>query len=486
MRKRFPIIILVCIFLGNGLPLKAQELWDLRRCVEYAWEHNISIKLSDIQARIAELNYEQTKLSRYPNVNFTNSTGTNFGRAVDPTTNLFISSTLLFQQYNLNVNGLIYNFGSVKNQVLADRITAQAAKQDVQTNKNDIGLSVATTYLQVLLAKEQARIAFTTMQLTRARLTDTKKRVAAGSLPELNALELESQFARDSATYISATTTAEQNLLNLKATLNLDAATPFDIVAPPVEMIPVENIADLLPEYVFKTAMQTQPQVKANDLRIQAIEYNLKAAKSRLNPSINFFGGIGTNFANPNSKITGFNFLGFVPTQSVVNVNGTNQPVLEPDIQIVRGKKGIGEMWNGWGNQIDQNFRQNVGIQISVPIFSGGVARTNYKRLQLNMKGAELNKEQAVVTLKNNVYLAYVSAKNALERFNASKRTLELTEKTFDLAQKRYDAGLMSTIDYITNQNNLFRARIQKTADQFDYVFRLKVLEFYKGQGLKL
>jgi outer membrane protein len=465
---------------------KAQEVWDLRRCVEFAWENNLSVKLNDIQARIAQLTYEQTKLSRYPNVSFSTNTGANFGRAVDPTTNLFVSSTLLFQQYNFNVNGLIYNFGNIKNQILASRITAEAAKQDVQTNKNDIGLTVATTYLQVLLAKEQARIAKATMELTRARLMDTRKRVDAGSLPELNALELESQYARDSATYIGAATTAEQNLLNLKATLNLDAATPFDIATPPVEMIPVENIADLQPEFVFQTAMQSQPQVKANDLRIQAIQYNLKAVKAGLYPSLNFFSGLGTNFANPNSKITGVNFLGLVPTQNVVNVNGTNQPVLTPDFQLIRGKKGFGEMWDGWGNQLDQNFRQNFGIQISVPIFNGGIARTNYKRSQLNLKSAELTRDQVLVTLKNNVYLAYVSARNALERYNASKRTLEISEKTFALAQKRYDAGLMSTIDYITNQNNLVRAQFQKMADQFDYVFRIKVLEFYKGQGLKL
>jgi outer membrane protein len=151
MRKSIRLALTVSLFMGWFASAKAQEIWDLRRCVDYAWEHNLSIKLNDIQARIADLTYEQTKLSRYPNVNFTNSTGTNFGRAVDPTTNLFVSSTLLFQQYNLNVNGLIYSFGNVKNQVLADRISAQAARQDVETNKNDIGLTVATNYLQALL-----------------------------------------------------------------------------------------------------------------------------------------------------------------------------------------------------------------------------------------------------------------------------------------------------------------------------------------------
>jgi outer membrane protein len=486
MKKSILLTSLLLIAFSFFQQVAAQEKWDLRRCVEFAWQNNISVKQTDIQARIAQLTYEQSKLSQQPNLSFTNSTGTNFGRAVDPTTNLFVSSTLLFQQYNLNVNALIYNFGNVKNQVLANRINADAAGQDVETTKNDIGLTVATTYLQVLLAKEQARIAYTTMDLTRARLTDTRKRVSAGSLPELNALELEAQLARDSATYINAFTTAEQNLLNLKATLNLDASAKFDITVPPVEMIPVENISDLQPELVYQMALKSQPQVKANDLRMQALRYNLKAAKSAFYPSINMFGGVGTNFANPNSKINGFNFLGFVPTQQVVVVNGTNQPVLEPNIEIISGKKGFGEMWTGWGNQIEQNFRQNIGIQLSVPILNGGQARSNYKRIELNMKAAELTRDQALVTLKNNIYLAYVTARNALERFNASNRTLAITEQTFALAQKRYDAGLMSTIDYITNQNNLFRARIQKAADQYDYVFRMKVLEFYKGQGLKL
>lgn len=463
----------------------AQELWDLRRCVEYAWEHNISVKQSDIQARIAQLTLEQSKLGRYPNVSFTNSTGTNFGRAVDPTTNLFVSSTLLFQQYNFNVSALIYNFGNIKNQILANQSSAMAAKQDVETTKNDIGLTVATTYLQVLLAKEQARIARTTMDLTRARLIDTRKRVDAGSLPELNALELESQFARDSATYINAYTTAEQNLLNLKATLNLDAATAFDITVPPVEMIPVDNIADLLPDVVYQMALQSQPQVKANDYRMESLKYSLKSAKAALNPSINMFGGLGTNFANPSIRNT-FQPVGFANTGALVNVNGINYPVQALDFDIIRSKKSFSDMWTGWGNQLDQNFRQNIGIQLSIPIFNGGQARTNYKRLELNIKGAQLTRDQALVTLKNNIYQAYVTARNALERYNASKRTLEITEKTFVLAQKRYDAGLMSTIDYITNQNNLFRARIQKVADQYDYVFRMKVLEFYKGQGLKL
>lgn len=480
---------LLLLMLSGLTPAMAQEKWDLRKCVEYAWENNISVQQSDIQARIAELNLKQSQYAQYPNINLTNSTGTNFGRAVDPTSNLFVSNTLLFQQYNLNVSGLIYNWGNTRNTIVGARYSAEAAKKDVERIKNDIGLTVATTYLQVLLAKEQVKIVQKQIELTQSRLNDTRKRVDAGILPELNALELEAQFARDSATYISAVMTAEQNLLTLKATLNVDAAVAFNIAEPPVDKIPVESIADLQPETVYQIALQTQPLQKVNDLRIKSLQYNLKAAKSALYPSLNWFGGIGTNFANPNTKITDIKFNGYAPASvfsPVVNTGFNLLPVQQPDVTLVQGKKSFNEMWNGWGVQMNDNFRQNLGLQLSIPILNGGAARTNYKRIQYDIKNAEWVKKQSDQRLKNDIYLAYQSAVNALQRYNASKKTKELSERSFQLAQKRYDAGLMQPIEYLTIQNNLFRANIQVAADQFDYVFRMKVLEFYKGMGLRL
>ena len=457
--------------------------------MDYAWAQNISVQQTDIQARIAELSYHQLQISQYPNINLTNATGTNFGRAVDPTSNLFVNNTLLFQQFNLNVNGLIYNWGNTRNSIIGARYNSSAANKEVERVKNDIGLTVATTYLQVLLAKEQVKIAGQQMNLTASRLTDTRKRVDAGQLPELNALELDAQYARDSATYISAIMSAEQNLLTLKATLNLDAATPFDIVEPPVEQIPVENIADLNPESVYQSALQTQPLQQANELRIKALQYNLKAAKAALYPSINWFGGIGTNFANPNIKIREVKFNGYQNPSllsPIVNTGTGIFPIQQPDLTIVQGKKNFNEMWTGWGTQLEDNFRQNIGLQLNIPLLNGGVARTNYKRIQFDIQNAEWVKKQSNQRLKNDIYLAYQSAVNALNRYKASQKTKTLSEKSFNLAQKRYDAGLLQPIEYITIQNNLFRANIQNAADHFDYVFRMKVLEFYKGLGLRL
>ena len=481
--------LIALAFVLLSLPVKAQDKWDLKKCIEYAWEHAISVKQADIQARVAELTFQQNKLSQYPSVNLSNATGTNFGRAVDPTSNLFISSTLLFQQYNMNVSGLIYNWGNLRHTILSADYGAKAAKKEVDRIKNDIGLTTATTYLQVLLSKEQVRIAKTQMGISWSRLLDTRKRVDAGLLPELNALEIEAQYARDSAAYITSITLMEQNRITLKATINLDAAAPFDIEEPAAATIPVESIESLTPDMVYAIAIKTQPQQQVNDLRIKSLQYGIKAAKAGLYPTLSWFGGLGTNFANPNVKIAGINFLGYRPVSAfspVVNIGGTPYPVLEPNIELVQSKKSIGQMWQGWGAQIGNNFRQNFGLQLSVPLFNGGQARTAYKRVQYDLQNAELVKEQANLRLKNDIYLAYQAAVNAKARFEASQKTETISKRAFDLAQKRYDSGLLQSIEWINTQNNWYRAQIQVLADQYDFVFRMKVLEFYKGLGLRL
>ncbi|MBK7305674.1 MAG: TolC family protein [Chitinophagaceae bacterium] len=136
-------------------------------------------------------------------------------------------------------------------------------------------------------------------------------------------------------------------------------------------------------------------------------------------------------------------------------------------------------------SQIDQNFRQSVGLSLSIPIFNGLGARTNYQKSKINIRNQELQKELDNQTLKQDIYKAYNASMVALEKLNAGKKSLEAAERTFYFAQKRYDVGMLGTFDLITSQNNLFTAKLQNALNQYDYVFKMKVLEFYKGQGLK-
>jgi outer membrane protein len=486
MSIRKILSMILCLI---GLSVAGQNKWDLKRSVEYALENNISVKQSDILTKYAELQLKQNKGSQHPTANFSTSTGINYGRSIDPTTNQFTSSQLLFQGFNLNVGIEVFNWHRIKNNVLASRLELEASEADLEKTKNDIALNVATYYLQALLAKEQVKLAQVQMEQTRSQMQDTRKKVDAGALPELNALQLEGQYANDSANLIVAQTTADQNVLLLKALLNIDASVPFDIDVPPVETIPIEPIGELLPDIVFKLALNNQPAQKANALRYKSLQASLKSARALMYPSLSIGGGLGTNFSSPNRKITGVNFLGYKaadPLGPVIQVGTTNYGIQTPEIEFIQSKKSFGDIWTGWGTQVDNNFRQNIGLTISVPIANGGVARLGYQRAKLDLENIELTREQTDQKLKNDIYQAYYNGMAALQRFNANQRTLVTTQKVYDFAQKRYDLGLLSTFDLITSQNNLAKAKLDVVYSQFDYVFKLKVLEFYKGQGIRL
>jgi outer membrane protein len=479
----------ITLLLLFTVPIVAQEKWDLKKCVEYAWQNNYNIKQADNQAGIDALTLKQAKLAQYPTANGSANTGLQFGRSIDPTTNQFTTTELLFQQYNLQTSVTIFNWNFIKNNIIANQYAAEASKMDVEKQKNDIGLNVATNFLQALLAKEQVNIAEAQLQLTKNQLIDTRKRVDAGALPELNAVQLEAQLATDSSSLIAARANAEQNLLTLKALLYLDAALPFDITAPSVDIIPVDPIAELQPDYVFQMAMKNQPAQKSNDLRYKSFEAMVKVSKSQLYPTLSAFGGLGTRFSNPSKSITGASFLGYNPADpfgAVVDVSGTQYPVLTPNFKYIQSSKSFGQMWNGWGNQLSNNFSQNIGITLNIPIFNSGSARINYEKAKLNLKNVKLLREQIDQTLKQNIYQAYNSSLAALQKYNANQSTVVATQKAFDFATKRYNLGLLSTFELITSQTNLEKAKFDLVNSHYDFVFKMKVLEYYKGQGLRL
>jgi outer membrane protein len=161
-------------------------------------------------------------------------------------------------------------------------------------------------------------------------------------------------------------------------------------------------------------------------------------------------------------------------------------PVYAPTGTLVTSKRGFGELWNGYGKQLSDQFGQGIGFSVNIPIFNGGQARANIERAKLDIQRNQLTTEQDSLRLKQDIYTAYESAKGSYQTFQAREKAVRTAERSFELASKRYDIGVMQTIEWLTIQNNLTRAKIDRLVAQYDYVFRMKVLEFYKGQGLRL
>ena len=459
----------------------AQQKWDLRKCVEYAMENNISVRQADVQSRIAALTYEQSKLSQYPSVNLQNSAGYQFGRSIDPSTNQFTNDKILFANHSLNVNLDLFNWFSKKNTIAANRLQAAAYMEGVEKAKNDIALNVANAYLQLLLNSEQIKISDVQVKQSVEQADNIRKQVDAGALPELNLAEMEAQLANDSSTLITAQANYTLSVLQLKALLSIPADEPFDVEIPPVELIPVESLADLDPAAVYLQAKANLPQQKINKLNLQSAIKNVAAVKGDMYPSLSLFGGLDSRYSDA-QKIRVKSFVKDYVNIGTVTVGGT--PYLVSTLEPQTIPTGFSK--NTYFRQLNDNFSQSAGLGLNIPIFNGGTARTNWKKAKLNVTTVELQNEQDALTLKQDIYQAHANAIAAVQKFNASSKSVETSQKAYDFAKKRFDVGLLNTIDLITNQNNLFRAKINKASAQADYVFKMKLLEFYKGKGLKL
>jgi outer membrane protein len=477
-------LLTAVIFSISGFTASAQEKWNLKSIVEHAMANNLGVKQTEVQAKIAALTLKQSKLGQFPNLDFQVSSSLSAGNSQNPVTFSRETQTFLNNGFQLQSSADIFNFYSKRNNILANEWELKAAIAGVGKVQNDIALSAANAYLQILLSMEQEKIAQVQIQQTTDQLSSTRKMVDAGTLPPLNALQLETQLAQDSVTYITTRGNTLQTVLALKSFMNIDAAAPFEVDVPPVATIPLEPIADLQPEYVYNQALTNQPQQLVNEYKLKAAEKATASARGAMYPSLTAFGTIGSNFIvsrTPNFTPV-FNNT-FDTTGFVANVNGINYNVLSPNFDQVRN----GYLKSGpVGSQLSDNLRRSIGISIGVPIFRGGSLRANYERTKLTTESLELQKKVDNQKLKQDIYSAYNAALVAMQKFSVSEKSVRTAQETFDLATKRFNVGMLGTIDLIIAQNNLLRAKLDYSINQFDYVFKMKVLEFYKGLGLKL
>ena len=483
------ILFLLLITLSTSLHAQNPPKWDLKTCIEYAIEHNISVQQADIQARLSKLQADLAKSNQLPTINGSSGMGLRLGRSIDPTTNAFTNTQFLFNNFGLNGGIQIFNAGRLSNASASSNFSWQASEADKLNAINDVSLSVATFYLQVLSAIEQTEITKIQISQTKEQLAATKKRVEVGLLPELNLLELETQLANDSSTYISANANIEQSKMQLKALLNLDASQPFDIQVQSVDEIKLQSFADLQPDYVFNVAAQNLPSVKAADLRVKAASKNELVAKSGFYPSLSFGYNLSSNFSNVFNYISGFDLTGYTTPNAntpFVTISNAKYYIQSPIYTPTTTKRNWGNIWNGWGDQVNNNFGQSFGLQLSIPIFNGNQAKINYQQAKLNYRNANLQKENTNLKLKQDIFTAYNNAVIAFNKLVANQKALTSAEKTFAFATKRYDLGLLGTIELLNNQNNFLKAKVNYKTAQYEYVFRIKLLEFYKGVSLSL
>lgn len=454
----------------------SQEVWTLQRCIEYAKQNSLNIKQAAYGVELAEVGARQSRLERLPSVSGSAAGGIQWGRTIDPTTNDFNNQRISYNSYSLNARMLIYGGGMISNGIKQSQADLEAARYDADYAFNITALGIANAYLQILQAQEQLDVARRRVELSRQQLEQTDKLIEAGVLPANNRLDILAQLARDEQALVQAENLLELNYLTLKDLMYLDLSTEIKVEAPPVDVPADMNPDNLSFLELYQQALGTQPQIKAEEYRLQSAALAEQIARAALLPTVAAFASVDTRWSSAAKRITGFEDDIQEQTVYIDNTPVTvGFPVTVPLFED-----------NPYFDQIDQNFGQGVGLSVSIPIFSNGRNSANVQRAEIGTKTALVRSEQAKQQLRNDIQQALMAARAAKRSYEAAKLSYEAAKAAFDNAQKRFDLGAINAFEYNTARNTLDMAQNELTSSKYDYIFRLKILDFYLGKELRI
>jgi outer membrane protein len=472
---RLTALLFICIIYLAQYQVAAQ-VFTLRQCIQYAYQHNIQLKQSSLQMQQGQVNILANKYNQYPSLNLDLSNGYSLGRSIDPTSNQFINQGYYFNGFSAGSNVLLFGWFARRYQQLQAQHEFKQSAYQYEQAQNDIALNVATGYLRVLLAQEQGKIAEAQLNADATQASLVAKQVNAGSLPPLNLAQIQAQVANDSATLIAALADVTTALLDLKALLNMDMNTALNIATPNINGALLSVTQYPAAEQIFNTASALQPRLKANEEGLAGIRYQLKQIRASRYPQVSLSASIGSNFASTVKEFTSFTQTG-EEAIGYLRIVDSLLPVYRPTFTAASRTMPI---FTQFGN----NLRQSIVMGINVPIFNGYNTRINQKRAELNYQIVMLTQEQDKLNLKQNIYKAQNDANNSLRKYEAALQSVKAQQLALDIAVKRLQAGLLGTQDYVVQQNNVTRAKILAVQNKYDCIFKLKILDFYMGKEI--
>ncbi|MBK7939583.1 MAG: TolC family protein [Lewinellaceae bacterium] len=459
----------------------AQEIWTLERCVQYALDNNISVQQARANVKTTILAERQAKASRLPNVSASFDAGQQFGRTIDRTTNQFSTISTGFNSIGVSAGVSLFNGGQIHHAVKQAGWDTQAAQADAEQTTNTLALQVAQAYLNILLFEEQLQNAQKRVSQSQEQLNVTQKLIDAGTLPMADKYNILAQIAQGEQAAVQAQNSVDLAYLSLKQLLQLEPDFDLQIERPQIQVPADANPEELTLTPVYNLALGTQPNIRAADYRIKSAEEGIYLAKSAYWPSVSVFANLSSNYSTA-YKLPG-SFLRIPEPNIPVRVDGENK-----NLQFVGDTLDIPQNIRTvkYLDQIDQNFGQSVGLSINIPIYQNGRVRLSVERARLNVLTAQLQQNQTHQQLKNDIQTSIANARAARKQLEAAQKSFDANQIAYQNTVKRHELGAVNTLDLTTAKNNLDISENDLTLSRYDYLFKLKILDFYQGKPLKL
>ncbi|MDD2594644.1 MAG: TolC family protein [Bacteroidales bacterium] len=441
MQYYLKTIALTAILLISSHYSSGQNRWSLQQCIEYAWDNNLQIKQQEIARDQEKNNLSQSKLVYLPSVNASVGHNFNWGRSVDMQ-ELVIIENKLSQATSASLSASVPVFNGLSNyyNLKSSQIQLSVANLNIDKLKNDISIAITKAYLQLLLSKQIHSNALLSYESIVSQKEKTEKMVNAGSQPYSTLLEIEAQVASERVQVVNAQGQVSSNTLSLIQLLDLPYNSDFDIVTPDLESVFTGEITTSVEE-LYNEAREL-PQIKSAEYALDNSKIMLSMAKGALYPSISLSAGYGTFYSDAAE--------------------------------------------GAFKQQFSDNRNPSIGIGLRIPIFNGYQAATKVKNARLSVRNSEIALKTIHQDMMKEIQAAVVEAETCFERGNAARQNKKAMEESFRMAEQKYESGAVTSTDYIISKTNMLKAQSEYYQAYFQYVFQLKILDFYKGIPIKL
>ncbi|GJM61090.1 TolC family protein [Persicobacter diffluens] len=495
--KCLPLLLLLscsALFL-QAQPLKdsavENSIWDLQQCLDYALTNSLSIKQQMLNRQDAEIGLKQAKGSRLPSVTGGGRYGNAWGRSIDRTTNQFVPT-----QQRIQTNGLFFNASipiyagfQVNNSIKQARNNVEVADSELATAKNDVALMVAQLYMNVIFNKEVLRNSQDKVATTQTQVEQLEKQVKVGAIARTELLQMQSTLASNEAELIQQENNVRFALLQLQQAMQKPVETGFDIDIPELDANKYPWIKKTVEE-VYGIALGTQPQISAAREREESAILGMKVAKGNMLPLLTLSGSSYTNYSDQNTElIEGSGEFSFKESeQYFIDASGLPDEVGLPSvipIQEVSFERGEFRTIN-LGTQYRNNWSNEVLLNLSVPIFEGFKRSGDYQRAKIQKNIAALNVVEVETQLRQDIEQAYNEAYSAVKIYDAAQKSVMALEENLRVVETRFETGAANSVEFQIASNSLFTANTEMVRAKYDYIYKLKLLEFYLGQPIVL
>jgi outer membrane protein len=450
MNKKNQIILAFLLFFGIATQAQSKK-WTIEECVDYALEHNISIKNTELDTQLASIDKKDAKGNFLPTINANASHSWNIGLNQNITTGLLENETTQFTSAGLNANVDIYKGLQNQNRYRRSALAVVASQYQLTKMKDDVSLNVANAFLQILFNKENIKVQKELLATNEKQFQRTSELVNAGSVPRGDLLDIKATVADSKQKLIAAENALLISKLSLAQLLQLDDFQNFDIAEENYEAKQSEVMFQT-PDAIYKKALEERVEVKIAKTNMEIAEKDVKIARGAYQPTLQGFYSFNTRISYANVPV--FDSIG-----SVVGTRNAD-PIF---------------------NQFSDNKGHNFGFQLTVPILNGFNIRNNVARSKVAAERAKIALSQSELDLERNVYTAFTDANGAFNSYESAVTALEARESAFNYAKERYEVGMMNAFDFNQAQTLYSNAQSEVLRTKYDYIFRTKIVEFYFG-----